>query len=106
MFLRTGYRLHVDFQTFLMVYRPSQNQGDIMARVTIEDCLEHVENRFALVHLTASRVRQLLRGSRRRYECKNKDIVTALREIGDGKVQYVSTRAEDGEMELKIEIPS
>lgn len=77
-----------------------------MARVTIEDCLEHVENRFALVHLTASRVRQLLRGSKRRYECKNKDIVTALREIGDGKVQYVSTPVDDGKAELKIEIPS
>jgi DNA-directed RNA polymerase subunit omega len=93
----------------VQAYKPilkNKNKGDVMARVTIEDCLEHVENRFALVHLTASRVRQLLRGSKRRYECKNKDIVTALREIGDGKVQGTVVRAEDSESELKIEIPS
>lgn len=77
-----------------------------MARVTIEDCLEHVENRFALVHLTADRVRQLQKGSRKRIECKNKDIVTALREIAAGEVTpNVVTIVKEDEINLKIDIP-
>lgn len=77
-----------------------------MARVTVEDCLEHVENRFALVHLTADRVRQLQRGSRRLVECKNKDIVTALREIAAGEVApRVVAQAKEDEVNLKIDIP-
>lgn len=58
-----------------------------MARVTVEDCLEVVQNRFALVHVAARRVRQLVRGSHRLVPSKNKDVVTALREIAAGKVQ-------------------
>jgi len=58
-----------------------------MARVTIEDCLEFVDNRFGLVHLTSRRVRQLNKGSGRLVETDNKDIVCALREIAAGKVK-------------------
>ncbi len=58
-----------------------------MARVTIEDCLEYVDNRFGLVHLTTRRVRQLNKGSNRLVENDNKDIVCALREIAAGKVR-------------------
>ncbi|MFO1519200.1 MAG: DNA-directed RNA polymerase subunit omega [bacterium] len=58
-----------------------------MARVTVEDCLENVDNRFGLVHLAARRVRQLAKGSHRLVECDNKDIVGALREIAAGKVR-------------------
>lgn len=77
-----------------------------MARVTIEDCLENVENRFALVHLAADRVRQLHNGSRRRVECKNKDIVTSLREIAAGKVAPNQvTQVPEEEINLKIDIP-
>ncbi len=61
-----------------------------MARVTVEDCLEHLENRFALVHLAARRVRQLNKGSHRLVISKNKDVVTSLREIAEGKVRVVS----------------
>jgi DNA-directed RNA polymerase subunit omega len=59
-----------------------------MARVTIEDCLEKVDNRFALVHLGAKRVRQLNKGAPVLLEerVKNKEIVVALREIAAGKV--------------------
>ncbi len=57
-----------------------------MARITVEDCLEKVGNRFALIHLAAKRVRQLRKGSEPLYLCKNKDIVTALREIAAGHV--------------------
>ncbi len=57
-----------------------------MARVTVEDCLENVPNRFALVHLAARRVRQIAKGSQRLVPSKNKDVVTALREIAEAKV--------------------
>lgn len=60
-----------------------------MARVTVEDCLEHIENRFALVHLAARRVRQLTKGSHRLVFSKNKDVVTALREIAENKVRAI-----------------
>jgi len=58
-----------------------------MARVTVEDCLENVDNRFGLVHLAARRVRQLSKGSGRLVECDNKDVVCALREIAAGRVR-------------------
>ena len=57
-----------------------------MARITVEDCLSMVNNRFAVIHLAAKRVRQLRKGSEPLVLCKNKDIVTALREIAAGKV--------------------
>lgn len=66
-----------------------------MARVTIEDCLHNLENRFALVHLAARRVRQLARGSERLVESKNRDVVTSLREIADDKVRVISSSLPD-----------
>ena len=59
-----------------------------MARITIEDCLEKVENRYELVHLTTKRVKQLRDGAQRLVNSKNKDVVTALREIAAGKVKH------------------
>ncbi|MCL2760195.1 MAG: DNA-directed RNA polymerase subunit omega [Desulfuromonadales bacterium] len=61
-----------------------------MARVTVEDCLERVENRFLLVMLAARRVKQLYKGTPSVIENKadNKFVVVALREIADGKVSY------------------
>jgi len=59
-----------------------------MARITIEDCLEIVQNRFALVHLGSQRARQLLKGSNALLRSKNKQIVTALREIASEKVYF------------------
>jgi DNA-directed RNA polymerase subunit omega len=59
-----------------------------MARVTIEDCLERVENRYELVHLTAKRVKQLREGADSLVKSKNKEVVTALREIAAGKVVH------------------
>jgi DNA-directed RNA polymerase subunit omega len=58
-----------------------------MARVTVEDCLEKVDNRFALVLLAAKRARQLNKGARSLVDSKNKPPVTALREIAGGKVR-------------------
>lgn len=58
-----------------------------MARITVEDCLERVETRFGLVHLTAKRVRQLEKGAKRLVDSDNKNIVEALREIAANKVR-------------------
>jgi DNA-directed RNA polymerase subunit omega len=59
-----------------------------MARVTVEDCLEHEENRFALVVLAARRTRQLMKGAPALVHSKNRPAVTALREIADHRVYY------------------
>lgn len=59
-----------------------------MARVTVEDCLEHEENRFALVILASRRARQLMKGAPSLVPSKNRAAVTALREIADEKVAY------------------
>ncbi len=57
-----------------------------MARVTIEDCLQKVPNRFALVHMAAKRVRQFYRGAPSLVKADNKEVVMALREIAQGKL--------------------
>jgi DNA-directed RNA polymerase subunit omega len=57
-----------------------------MARITVEDCLQQVNNRFALIHMAAKRVRQLRKGSEPLVPAKNKDIVVALREIAAMRV--------------------
>ena len=59
-----------------------------MARVTVEDCLEHEENRFALVLLGANRTRQLMKGGQPLVRGNNKSAVMSLREIADGKVRF------------------
>ncbi|HXC93196.1 MAG TPA: DNA-directed RNA polymerase subunit omega [Geobacteraceae bacterium] len=61
-----------------------------MARVTVEDCLEHVDNRFLLVMLAAKRVKQHYKGAKPLIENKseNKNVVLSLREIAAGKVKY------------------
>jgi DNA-directed RNA polymerase subunit omega len=59
-----------------------------MARVTVEDCLEHEENRFALVLLAAKRTRQLMKGAPALVHSKNRPAVTALREIAAKKVYW------------------
>jgi DNA-directed RNA polymerase subunit omega len=59
-----------------------------LARVTVEDCLEKVNNRFALVILGAERARQLANGGRALVACNNKPAVTSLREIAKGQVRF------------------
>ncbi len=59
-----------------------------MARVTVEDCLIHCPNRFALVHLAAKRTKQLMKGSRPQVDApNNKPAVIALREIAERTVR-------------------
>jgi DNA-directed RNA polymerase subunit omega len=57
-----------------------------MARITVEDCLARIPNRFELVIVAARRAKDLLKGARPLVSSENKDVVTALREIAAGKV--------------------
>ena len=57
-----------------------------MARITVEDCLEQIPNRFQLVLAATYRARMLNQGDTPKIETKNKAGVTALREIADSKV--------------------
>ncbi len=60
-----------------------------MARVTVEDCLDKVPNRFSLVLLVAKRTKQLLKGSEMTVPTKgNKYVVGALREVAVGNVIF------------------
>ncbi|SBW05303.1 DNA-directed RNA polymerase subunit omega [uncultured delta proteobacterium] len=57
-----------------------------MARITVEDCQERVDNRFLLVQMAIKRVQQYREGYEALVGSKNKEVVTALREIAAGKV--------------------
>ena len=73
-----------------------------MARVTVEDCLKKVNNRFALVHLVAKRAKQLLKGSQPVItKVKNKYVVTSLREVAHGLVQFDNENENSVREELK-----
>jgi DNA-directed RNA polymerase subunit omega len=66
--------------------------------VTIEDCIEHVENRFQLVHAAVRRTRQLMEGSNPLVPIKNRQTIVALREIAAGHVRVSSDTS-------KLDIP-
>lgn len=67
-----------------------------MARVTVEDCLKNVKNRFELVRIAAKRARQLMRGKAPLVEWDNdKATVVALREIADGHTDFSTKPVED-----------
>jgi DNA-directed RNA polymerase subunit omega len=57
-----------------------------MARITVEDCLKQIPNRFELVLSATYRARMLSQGHTPKLESKNKPGVTALREIAAGKI--------------------
>ena len=60
-----------------------------MARITIEDCIKKVDNRFLLVNIVVKRVRQIREGSDYLVSSpKNEDIVVSLREVAAGKVIF------------------
>ncbi|PLX97393.1 MAG: DNA-directed RNA polymerase subunit omega [Desulfuromonas sp.] len=61
-----------------------------MARVTVEDCLEVIPNRFLLAMVAAKRAKQLYKGAEPLIENKshNKKVVLALREIADGEIEF------------------
>jgi DNA-directed RNA polymerase subunit omega len=57
-----------------------------MARITVEDCLDKIPNRFQLVLVATSRARMLSQGHAPKVDSKNKPAVTALREIAAGEI--------------------
>ena len=59
-----------------------------MARVTVEDCLTKVSNRFALVSLVTKRVKQFLKGDSCLVDEKNSYVVNALREVAADKINF------------------
>ncbi len=75
-----------------------------MARITIEDCLENVDNRFALVMVTADRAKKLLKKTAQPLiedHRDNREVVTALREIAEGQVRAIKM-AEITEVEIPV----
>lgn len=67
-----------------------------MARITVEDCIQRVPNRFHLVQMAAIRAKQIKRGSRTMIQPgENKEVVTALREIAAGFIQVDYPEMED-----------
>ena len=81
-----------------------------MARVTVEDCLHHVENRFELVLVSTKRARQLAIGGKQPMvtEDNDKPTVLALREIAEGSITSSileeSTDAEFMDEQEEIEV--
>ncbi len=74
-----------------------------MARITVEDCLDHVDNRFDLVLLATKRARQLVNGVEPLVPWENdKPTVVALREIAEGLISN-ETVAEPEETEESID---
>ena len=77
-----------------------------MARITVEDCLGKINNRFRLIHVAAKRVRQLRKGTEPTIVSKNKDVVIALREIAAGNVVNAEIVDQKNLIEDKIDIPT
>jgi DNA-directed RNA polymerase subunit omega len=82
-----------------------------MARITVEDCLEAVDNRFELVMVASKRARALATGGKDSLvpEEGDKPTVIALRELAEGKitreeVMAANTTAEDPELDLSAEL--
>lgn len=74
-----------------------------MARITIEDCLKRVKNRFLLVNMASRRVRQIREGSEYLVSSpKNEDIVVALREVAAGKITIKEKKEELVEIEENL----
>ena len=59
-----------------------------MARITVEDCLKQIPNRFELALAATYRARQLAQGHTPKIESRDKPTVVALREIAAGRVRY------------------
>lgn len=81
-----------------------------MARITVEDCLDHVDNRFELVIVGSKRARQIAVGGKDPMvpEENDKPTVIALREIEEGLVDasILDQKEESEYEELEIEAPA
>ncbi len=75
-----------------------------MARITVEDCLENVDNMFELVLIASKRARQLANGADANVEWENdKPTVVALREIADGHITQAVLKESDNPVEEELE---
>lgn len=77
-----------------------------MARITVEDCLAKVGNRFLITQMAIKRVKQYREGYEPLVTAKNKENVIALREVAAGKIvpfvdgaEYVETKTENADAE-------
>ncbi len=70
-----------------------------MARITVEDCLHKIPNRFELVVVAAQRAKELLKGTLPLVSSDNKEVVTALREIAAEQVWKKTPQESDQEPE-------
>jgi len=82
-----------------------------MARITVEDCLDKVDNRFELVMVSSKRARALATGGKEPLvsEDSDKPTVIALRELADGLItaeEIMRPKAEPEELVIDLEIPS
>ena len=67
-----------------------------MARITVEDCLKQVPNRFQLSHVAMRRAKQILRGAKSKFEGRgNKPVVMALREVACGDVRMMTPEEQE-----------
>jgi DNA-directed RNA polymerase subunit omega len=75
-----------------------------MARVTIEDCLEHTEGAFSLIKLAARRARRIANGSETLLEDAENDkpTVLALREIAEGHLDNPDFHKTDSDLEKEL----
>ena len=75
-----------------------------MARITVEDCLDNVDNRFQLVLVATRRARQLLNGAEACVERENdKPTVLALREIAEGKLDPAALIRKEPALRLEFD---
>jgi DNA-directed RNA polymerase subunit omega len=72
-----------------------------MARITVEDCLDKVNNRFTIIHMASRRVRQLRKGAEPTVVANNRDVVIALREIAAGNIIPVKGSAIENSKKYK-----
>ena len=76
-----------------------------MARITVEDCLQKVNNRFTLIHMASKRVRQLRKGDEPTIDSKNRDIVVSLREVAAGNIKKADPDAFKDLAETLLDAP-
>ena len=77
-----------------------------MARITVEDCLENMQNRFALVLIAAKRAKELMKDGEPMIsnDKENKEVVTSLREIAAGYVTADQSKFKDNVAKMHQEI--
>jgi DNA-directed RNA polymerase subunit omega len=79
--------LYIDWQKKIWFNPDIFIEERAMSRITVEDCLDRVNNRFELVLLASKRARLLIKGAKPLVDSDNREVVVALREIADGKVR-------------------